>query len=59
MVDKPIYSLTEHSEVTVSLFSPDGKVLASSSRDKTIRLLDNTDGQPIRTLGSHASDGSQ
>jgi len=35
-------------------FCPDGKTLASSSRDKTIRLWDVASGKEIRTLTGHS-----
>ncbi len=44
--DKPIHSLT---------FSPDGRLLVSTSDDHTIRLLDGESGDHIRTLKGHRS----
>src|SRR5882724_11633088 len=37
-------------------FSPDGRLLASSSRDKTIKLWDPRSGKLARTLAGHAAD---
>lgn len=43
-----------HSDTVFGLrFSPDGRTLASSSADKTIRLLNVADGRVIRSLEGH------
>lgn len=40
-------------DISSIAFSPDGKVLASASWDKTIRLWDGATGKPIATLSGH------
>ncbi|WP_013322705.1 hypothetical protein [Gloeothece verrucosa] len=46
--------LERHNDSVTSVsFSPDGKILASGSWDKTIKLWDVQTGQEIRTLSGH------
>ena len=51
MVHSP--SATGSYTVTCVQYSPDGKAVASASKDGTIRLWDSATGRPIRLLGRH------
>jgi WD40 repeat protein len=49
-------NLTGHTDAVSSVaFSPDGKLLASGSWDKTIKLWDVASGSLVRTLSGHTS----
>src|SRR5437773_5729762 len=53
---EPTKLVGHHGSVMAVTFSPDGKLLASSSRDKTIKLWDVATGALIRTLTEHTAD---
>jgi WD40 repeat protein len=56
----PVRTLTGHTDrVTSVSFSPDGRLLASGSDDKTIKLWRVADGALVRTLEGHAQGGRQ
>jgi hypothetical protein len=51
-----LQTLEGHSDsVRAAAFSPNGKLLASSSRDKTVRLWDAGTGVPLQTLKDHTN----
>ena len=48
--------LSAHTSYVLSVaFSPDGKMLASGSQDKTVILWDVMTGSAIQTLAAHAN----
>jgi WD40 repeat protein/tRNA A-37 threonylcarbamoyl transferase component Bud32 len=53
---KQLLTLTGHDgPVTRIVYSPDGRRLASASRDRSVRVWDATTGEQLLTLSGHAS----
>src|SRR6185312_15315050 len=51
------YTLTGHSLCVYHVvFSPDGKRLSTSSKDKTVKLWDPATGAEVRTLRGHSAE---
>ena len=51
---KELKALRGHSgSVSTLAYSPDGKVIASGSWDKTVRLWDAATGEALKTLSGH------
>jgi COMPASS component SWD3 len=54
---REVRTLSGHTDWVRSVaFSPDGRLLASGSGDKTIKLWDVATGREVRTLSGHTGD---
>ncbi len=51
----PVDGLRDRNGVQAVAFSPDGKILASGSRDKTVRLWEVASGRELHILPSHTN----
>ena len=51
-----LYCCWTYADINALAFSPDGKILASGSDDKTIRLWDTQNGSHLSTLRGHEAD---
>jgi WD40 repeat protein len=60
LAEKKVHTLTGHSDwfggINSLAFSPDGKILASGSQDKTVKLWKLETGEEIYTLAGHSDD---
>jgi hypothetical protein len=53
----PLLTLTGHANGVFHVaYSPDGKLLATASKDRTVKLWDAASGKEVRTLTGHAGD---
>src|SRR5688572_22615923 len=53
---EPMEIPAHRSDIFSLAFAPDGKMLASASKDRSVRLWDATSGEEIRALNGHGSD---